>query len=244
MLGLVLVVALLPLCFAQSFSGTWTDVDFGRSLYVCISGENFYGFYSEVGILRGTVSDKTFTGYWYEGGGRYDNGTLTYGPAVLTLNSKGNAFTGYYSFEGSSTKAAWNAKRISTDAPTFQQCWWSNSSRTDTSLSGVWATTTQTLSLCDTEEDTFYATRSSTTNGPTFATGLIEDDIYRGNYFNFNLNGAILIASYGNDQIGVNTWAYAPLLVNPVNLTSVGHSYTQYSPVEGETGDCLSYWSN
>jgi len=249
MLAWVVLASLLPLCFAQTspWVGTWTDTEFGKSIYICVDGENLFGFYSEVGIMRGTVSGNLFTGYWYEGGGRNSDGQLTYGIAVLQLGSKNTSFSGSYTYSGNTTQYTWTSKKSNSNTPTYQQCFWSNTSRSDyASLAGVWATTTQTLSLCDAESSSYFGTVTSTNIASIFTTGLVADNVYRGEFFTYSLDGTVLIASYGDDQIGVVTWGYAALTSN-VNLTSIGHSYYLFSPVLGasadEEDDCLSYWA-
>eukprot|EP00008_Paramoeba_atlantica_P007343 CAMPEP_0201474846 /NCGR_PEP_ID=MMETSP0151_2-20130828/304_1 /ASSEMBLY_ACC=CAM_ASM_000257 /TAXON_ID=200890 /ORGANISM="Paramoeba atlantica, Strain 621/1 / CCAP 1560/9" /LENGTH=283 /DNA_ID=CAMNT_0047854757 /DNA_START=57 /DNA_END=908 /DNA_ORIENTATION=+ len=143
MLTLLFVTSLLfGSALSQTFEGEWTDSPasegYGISTFVCVDGANFYGFYSQVGVMRATISGNTATGSWYEPGvekrkyeGEY------YGPFEITIATDGNSWTGIWSYANGTDGGTWDETRINpttTDSVTALQCWWPG----DDTVPGTW----------------------------------------------------------------------------------------------------------
>jgi hypothetical protein len=94
-------------CSAQNFIGVWDDLPegggYGGNLYICQSGNDFFGAYSEAGILIGKVSGYTVEGNWYEGGSEDADYDCYFGKFSFTLSVDGSAFSGYWTCDGDST---------------------------------------------------------------------------------------------------------------------------------------------
>src|SRR3989338_4768332 len=91
-----------------SFVGQWTDTDefgYGLSTYVCVNDNQFFGFYSQVGIMRGTVTGSVVVGNWYAvGSALYEEDEVfpSYGSFTLTLSDDDNSWSGSFTYAGTS----------------------------------------------------------------------------------------------------------------------------------------------
>jgi len=243
-LVVVLVFALVQV-YSQTFEGAWSDADFGRTLYICVDGSRLYGFYSEVGILRGVISGNTFNGYWFEPGvSSVLSGVRvsSWGPATLVLSSSGNSFSGTYQFTSNpNANYQWKERKSSAEVPSKAQCWWAGETNAEKSLNGIWSSSDSYEALCDNErEQSFYSSSND-----TFSYGYQAHGVYFGTSFKTTQKGLRLIATYLDDEIRSNSWTAASLAPRPVVITSSDHALKEYTYVTSASrSDCLDYYDS
>jgi hypothetical protein len=250
----------LTFCLTQgSFVGQWTDDGsggYGLSTYVCVSGNKFFGFYSEFGVMRGTVEGNTATGKWYDpGSGNYmnDETTPTTGSFTLTLADDDQSWSGTYSYEGSTETFSWEADRIDSTVPTNSQCWLT--SQTGDSLEGEWELGATFWYVCDADNgsDRYYGSYSYTNPdngmvvGTGFSQGIYQDGLYRGEWTQAGVQAGVeIIGFFDNSKLRSSWWqGQAYLNASEFVDNSFSHAVDDYSFVDDEVTDlqCVSYFS-
>lgn len=245
-------------CSAQgSFVGQWTDTDeggYGLSTYVCVSGNQLFGFYSQVGVMRGSVSGNTATGKWYEpGSGLYENNqTLpSTGTFSLTLADDGQSWSGTYSYPGVSLSLPWNANRIDNLVPSNSQCWFA-AEEVD-SMAGNWRFGETFWYLCDADggDDLYFSTYSYTDNnvvvGTGFSQGLVQDGIYRGEWTQAGFQAGVeLFGLFGTNGLRSSWWQGQAMMDAPLFVSNTfSHNIDDYTLTDGDVTEkqCASYFS-
>jgi len=263
-LAVVLVALAVTHVAVGSFVGEWTNDSgraYGVSLYVCVSGSNFYGYYSETGILRGTIAGSTVTGTWYEGGGHFPSiGQPTWGPFSLTLEEDtdtdpaDDTISGTWSYAGEGVSRVWGVEtRISTTAPSSSQCWVPSSTVDRDDILGRWSDlgSGYDTRICrDTPEDLFFATYTygGADLNEGFAQGVIVNGIYMGEWNEHvaSLSGTELYDTLdGLDGFRIVWWDYSADHAADINDDTL-HSSESYDVYNGKATDkqCLSYFDS
>ena len=88
---------------------------------LCVVNDNeIYGRYSDVGFIRGTVSDGKIEGVWFEAGySQRNHGGFEW----RMTNNDGNAFTGSWWFsDRKCDRFGWASEKIDDSRPSFAQC--------------------------------------------------------------------------------------------------------------------------
>ena len=261
---LIVCLAILALSFgilgaSASFVGQWTDPldadGYGISTYVCVIGNNMFGFYSQVGLIRGTITGDTATGRWYEPGSALysrDETLASSGSFSITLAGDDNSWTGTFSYDDGETRP-WVVTRIDALPPTESQCW-STSSDND-SLEGTWSLQNTLWFMCDSNggSDRYYSTYSYQNEDGIvadtgFSQGIIENGIYRGEWTQSGVQAGVeLIAAYGSNQLRSTWWQGDSFLLAPEFVNNpFSHLIDTYNPVDDDASDeqCFSYFSN
>ena len=265
MLRLLFGLVLLGTLFYQgegSFVGQWTDDDnggFGRSTYVCVVDGQLFGFYSEVGIMRGTVNGNVATGNWYEPGtAQYyedlEDLAQTTGTFTLTLATDLNSWSGSYRYEGSSTDFLWTAERLDSNVPSDSQCWYS--SQKSNAVPGQWRLPEDGTNwwLCQTTEEgqvRYFGTYETIEAGEAYqgsSQGLVKDGIFRGEWISFAEDfGQELIAPIGDQGLRSSWWRnMAHLDAADSENYLANHELNDYAPVNKDASrqDCFAYFSS
>ena len=149
-------LVLLALCssasaqFQNPFVGQWTAGSEGYDFttYICVSGNQMWGFYSQVGTFRGTITGDVFTGTWFEGGEyRLAGGGTTKGSITLRVvenNETADNLVGEFIVDGAVTDIY--ETRIDKIIPLDEQCWFDT--ETSQSIQGQWISGDHYLWLC------------------------------------------------------------------------------------------------
>jgi len=177
---------LFSLSYAQTWvNSTWTDEKYGGTLSFCFIGQEVHGFYSERGLIQGSlVATNIIQGNFYEAGGSRVN--CTSGTVRLTIVNGGEYFSGSYVCADSGASHDWNGQFIDFSA-TADSCGVVASSGSvnggwgESSINGNWyictndATHTYTSSYNNVYD---HVTISAAESGVTFAGGRIISGIY------------------------------------------------------------------
>jgi len=211
----VLVLAVVALASATSWSGTWTAVTkFGGQTYTCLRGNTVYGVYSNGGIFEGVIKDSNpnkIDGIWFEGG--RGNRNILQGSFTLTLSEDGQHFDGiYYRVTGESFR--WRETRVGAPFPadpTNDQCLVPDGTQVDGTLTGGSPNdlTTGSYSICidpDIRTGQVYGSFSS-------PTGFLEGWHFRSKtgfhgyrYTNDGLSGAYILRATSPTKVQGFFW--------------------------------------
>mmetsp|Transcript_26922 Transcript_26922/g.75260 ORF Transcript_26922/g.75260 Transcript_26922/m.75260 type:complete len:287 (+) Transcript_26922:75-935(+) len=257
----VLVTLAVAQVVVASFVGQWTDTPgqdgYGVSLFVCVDGDAFYGFYSEYGIMRGTVVGNAAVGRWYEGGGvtarAGENGVShpTWGTFSLVLSGDDQSFSGTWDYGDGSTGGIWDETRVSIDEPTDSQCWRRHATVTSDSILGRWEdpNSSYEIAVCRTaEEDRFYDTYTHDFGQEGFTSGIIVDGVYMGQWFEYqNVHyGVVIYDTYARvEGFRAVWWDIAAIDDVPSNIDNgLLHGMEDYDEYNGLANDrqCTAYY--
>lgn len=105
---MIKALALLCLIYVaasqQWIDSTWTDTEFGGTLYLCFDDDDVSGSYSNFGVVSGTRSGDQISGNWYEAG----SGSCVSGSFSWTLGVNENSFTGSYECADDDEEGDWS----------------------------------------------------------------------------------------------------------------------------------------
>ena len=174
---------LISLCYAQSWvNSTWTDEKYGGSLSFCFVGQQVHGFYSERGLIQGTLqAANIIQGNFYEAGGSRVN--CTSGTVRLTIVAGGEYFSGSYICADSGVSHEWNGQFVDFASANADTCGVVASSGSanggwdSVSLDGAWYICTNDATNTFTSSYTTYSLRGAE-SGLTFNNQRILSAIY------------------------------------------------------------------
>jgi len=215
---LVFLIVLFCIVFAAeeansqvNFEGTYVLSD-GSSLYLCQTGTDIQGSYSELGLIRGSSSDgQTLKGtYWIAGVGNCVVGDITFALTDFGLTGSSNC-------DGdSSVKQQLSANRVDSFRPSDLACGLISTS--GNTLEGFWENSDNLpLNLCFTnptnaDSDTVKASLQRVDHdGVTvnwYLTGQWLDSgrIFLGTYYQDLAAGAVLFWLSNTDEVNYYWW--------------------------------------
>lgn len=181
---LTCILSCILSCRAQNFIGVWSDLreagGYGGDLHICQSGKDFFGAYSEAGILVGNVNNVTASGKWFEGGSEDADYDCYFGEFFFVLSEDGSAFSGYWKCDGKNTEYEWSSQRKSVLSPTIYECAQLYPS-TKASFDGVWIernsnSNNDYRAICT--DDSTYECSYQYENGDSNIEGFDEGEVY------------------------------------------------------------------
>jgi len=196
-----------------NFEGTYTLSD-GSSLFLCQTGSGVQGSFSELGLIRGTVSSdgQTLKGTFWAAG---SEGSCNTGDITLALTDFGLTGNSNCNGDKSNTKA-WSADRVDSFTPSDLSC--ALISTDGSTLEGYWLNSDNlALNLCFTtasnaDSDTVKASLQRVDHdGVTvnwYLTGQWVDSgrIFLGTYYQDLAAGAVLFWLSDNGDVNYYWW--------------------------------------
>ena len=216
---------------AQSWDdSSWTDSDYGGTMYVCFDDDDVHAAYSEFGVAHGNRNGNTISGNWYEPGTE----DCFSGSFEWTLGSSGNSFTGFWTCADDDDERDWSETLISGASSTsdvlcavFDH---------DEDVTGAYTLSGTTFDICIDDDE--YEASFSTSGVDGYETGVVYEDgaVVAGEYEVENgVTGISLVFRLRDGRLGNFYWRYDDNdnIDTVADYNTSAHGYDLYTRIGG-----------